>query len=97
MKGKGLVLYNVVDDSEEGIVIEEGDVRVNVFMPGKEKIVMKSNVSIDGGKVFKTKMDINPYRCAPAPSPPCRPRRGAVVPSDRCPPPQPVKRIRLRK
>mmetsp|Transcript_28749 Transcript_28749/g.62977 ORF Transcript_28749/g.62977 Transcript_28749/m.62977 type:complete len:534 (-) Transcript_28749:321-1922(-) len=61
VKGKGLVLYNVVDDSEEGIVLEDGDVRVNVFMPGKEKIVMKSNVSIDGGKVFKTKMDINPY------------------------------------
>jgi hypothetical protein len=57
-----LVLYNVVDDSKEGICLADGDVRVNVYMPGRDKIVMKSNVSIDGGKVFKTKMDINPYR-----------------------------------
>lgn len=61
VKGEGLILYNVVDDSEEGLCLEEGDVRVNVYMPEKEKLVMKSNVSIDGGKVFKTKMDINPF------------------------------------
>mmetsp|Transcript_28372 Transcript_28372/g.47615 ORF Transcript_28372/g.47615 Transcript_28372/m.47615 type:complete len:541 (-) Transcript_28372:459-2081(-) len=61
VRGKGLVLYNVVDDSEEGICLADGDVRVNVYMPGRDKIVMKSNVCIDGGKVFKTKMDVNPY------------------------------------
>mmetsp|Transcript_9249 Transcript_9249/g.12526 ORF Transcript_9249/g.12526 Transcript_9249/m.12526 type:complete len:555 (-) Transcript_9249:322-1986(-) len=61
IKAKGCVLYNVVDDSEEGLELEDGTVMVNVFMPGEDKLIMKSTIDTDGGKVFKTKMDCNPF------------------------------------
>ena len=55
VKGKGVVLYNVVHDGD--LVLEDGEVVTNVFVPGQEKLVMKSTTATDGGKVFKTKMD----------------------------------------
>jgi hypothetical protein len=59
--GKNCIVYNVVDDSEEGLVLPEGTVLTNVFMPGQPKLVMQSTIDTDGGKVFKTKLDANPY------------------------------------
>ncbi|EKX34779.1 hypothetical protein GUITHDRAFT_119090 [Guillardia theta CCMP2712] len=57
--GKNCILYNVVDDSEEGIVMEDGEVRADVFIPGKEKIVLRSRLDVDGGKAWKVKLDQN--------------------------------------
>lgn len=59
--GKNCIVYNVVDESEEGLVLPEGTVLTNVFMPGQPKLVMQSTVTTDGGTVFKTKLDANPY------------------------------------
>jgi len=55
VKGKGVVLYNVAHDGD--LVLEDGEVVTNVFIPGQEKLVMKSTTSTDGGKVFKKQMD----------------------------------------
>ena len=49
--GKNCIVYNVVDESEEGLVLPEGTVLTNVFMPGQPKLVMQSTVTTDGGTV----------------------------------------------
>merc|ERR1712003_231568 len=61
--GKGFLLYNVVDDSEEGIVMSEGEVRADVFIPGhKGKISMRTNyLKLDSGKNWKVQVDGNEY------------------------------------
>lgn len=50
---KGSILYNVVDDSEEGVVVGEGEVRVGVFDKLGGQSVVNSSLAIDGGKVWK--------------------------------------------
>jgi len=57
--GKGSVVYNVVDTSEEGLVLAENEVRVGVFTTkeGHAYFEMRSNVAeIDGGKAFKERV-----------------------------------------
>ena len=54
-------MYNVVDDSEDGLVLPDGTVMTNVFMESGEKLVQCSSTTTDGGKVFKVKMTPNPY------------------------------------
>eukprot|EP00518_Triparma_eleuthera_P020152 CAMPEP_0197545482 /NCGR_PEP_ID=MMETSP1320-20131121/505_1 /TAXON_ID=91990 /ORGANISM="Bolidomonas sp., Strain RCC2347" /LENGTH=534 /DNA_ID=CAMNT_0043104997 /DNA_START=27 /DNA_END=1631 /DNA_ORIENTATION=+ len=49
----GSILYNVVDDTDEGIELKEGDVLVGVFDNQGNFTNVKSNISIDGGKVWK--------------------------------------------
>ena len=49
----GSILYNVVDDTDEGIDVKEGDVLVGVFDNQGNFMNVKSNISIDGGKVWK--------------------------------------------
>lgn len=49
----GSILYNVVDDTDEGIDLKEGDVLVGVFDNQGNFMNVKSNISIDGGKVWK--------------------------------------------
>ena len=46
---RGSILYNVVDDSEEGIVLEENEVRVGVFSADGTQLIVKSSTTIDGG------------------------------------------------
>ena len=54
IKAHNCIIYNVVDDSEEGLVLADGTVYTNVFVPGQAKpLVQTSSVSTDGGKVFK--------------------------------------------
>ena len=61
VKATNCVVYNVVDDSEEGLVLPDGAVVTNVFMPGgAPKLVQTSSTTTDGGKVFKVKMSQNP-------------------------------------
>lgn len=54
---KGALAYNILDNSEEGIVLNENEVRVGVFTGNDEKpyFEMRSKWDeFDGGKVFKT-------------------------------------------
>lgn len=47
--GRGSILYNLVDSSEEGIRLEEGEVRVGVFSADASQTVISSSTHIDGG------------------------------------------------
>lgn len=57
--GKGAILYNLVDDSEEGIVAQEGDVFVSVMEESGEAMLLKSKITIDGGKAWKDTLEMN--------------------------------------
>ena len=57
--GSGGILYNVVDDSEDGIVLTEGDVRADIITGSGEKVSMKTNLSQDSGKAWKITLDGN--------------------------------------
>ena len=48
----GSIIYNVIDDSEEGLVVEAGQVLAGVFRDDGSQIVVKSLNSIDGGKYY---------------------------------------------
>ncbi|KAL1522527.1 hypothetical protein AB1Y20_017514 [Prymnesium parvum] len=54
--GKGGLLYNVVNNA--GTLACDA-VRADVFMPGGTQLEMKSSLAIDGGKVWKEKLDMN--------------------------------------
>jgi len=56
---KNCILYNVIDDSEDGIVMPDGGVRADVFMPGHDKVVIKSTMETDGGKAWKVCVEGN--------------------------------------
>lgn len=59
---RGSVAYNLVDNSDEGIVLGEDEVRVGVFTLDAESnyFEMRSNVATtDSGKVFKEKVHSN--------------------------------------
>ena len=62
IRASNAIIYNVVDDSDDGLILPDGQVYTNVFMPkSKEKLTMTSTVSQCGGKVFKIKMATNPH------------------------------------
>ena len=51
--GKGAVMYNVVDDSEEGLVLANGEVLVGVFDAAGKQQRMESSFENDGGVWWK--------------------------------------------
>merc|ERR1712216_471211 len=53
IKATNCILYNVVDDSAEGLSLPDGTVRADVFMPGAAKLVVVSTMDTDGGKAWK--------------------------------------------
>eukprot|EP00929_Paragymnodinium_shiwhaense_P005307 TRINITY_DN10705_c0_g1_i2.p1 TRINITY_DN10705_c0_g1~~TRINITY_DN10705_c0_g1_i2.p1 ORF type:complete len:527 (-),score=150.27 TRINITY_DN10705_c0_g1_i2:226-1806(-) len=56
---KGAIAYNIVDDTEDGISLNENEVRVGVFTTKADTpyFEMKSNIAeVDGGKAFKEKV-----------------------------------------
>jgi len=55
------IAYNVVDDSDGGLVLDAGDVVTDVFLEDGTKIRQKSNLAHDGGKVWKVALDANRY------------------------------------
>jgi len=62
--GKGLVLYNVCDDSEEGLVYPDDSVRADVFLADVPKVTMRSSLSNpahDGGKAWKETLEGNTH------------------------------------
>ena len=48
-----------MDDSDEGIVVGEGDVRVSVMNENGNDMVVKSNLSVCGGKSWKSIVEDN--------------------------------------
>lgn len=58
--GKGAILYNLIDDSPEGIVAEAGQVIVAVTVEDGASTMLKSRMDIDGGTAWKIKLDENP-------------------------------------
>ncbi len=59
--GKNSILYNLIDDSEEGIVAAEGDVIVSVTEESGEMMELRSKHSICGGKAWKEKVAGNSH------------------------------------
>lgn len=51
--GKSAIAYNVVDDSDEGLVLEDGDVVTDVTQPDGSTLRQKSRIDVDGGKAWK--------------------------------------------
>jgi len=60
--GKGSIAYNVIDTSEEGLVLAENEVRVGVCTLDDERpyLQMSSSAETDGGKAWKEKVHGNP-------------------------------------
>jgi len=56
---KGSILYNIVDESDEGIVVGEGDVRVSVMNENGNDMVVKSKLSVCGGHSWKSIVEDN--------------------------------------
>lgn len=59
IKAKNCLIYNVADDSEEGINLEDGTVLAGVFLPGGEKMIIRSKLDVDGGKFWKEVLECN--------------------------------------
>jgi len=57
--GKGAVLYNLVSESEEGIVAGDGEVIVSVSDVSGSSMLLKSKTNICGGDAWKVKLDGN--------------------------------------
>lgn len=57
--GKGAIIYNVVDESGEGIVAADGEVIVAVSEESGDSMLLKSRMDIDGGQAWKRKLDMN--------------------------------------
>jgi hypothetical protein len=57
--GKGSILYNLIDTSDEGIVAAPGEVIVAVNDESGDSMLLKSHMDIDGGKAWKIKLDMN--------------------------------------
>jgi len=59
--GRGCVLYNVVDDSDSGIVLEDGQVLVGVVGDDGKQMLVRSTTSTDGGTSWKTAVEGNSH------------------------------------
>mmetsp|Transcript_37506 Transcript_37506/g.120314 ORF Transcript_37506/g.120314 Transcript_37506/m.120314 type:complete len:510 (+) Transcript_37506:1454-2983(+) len=58
--GKGAVAYNVLEENGE-LVLADGEVLTDVFMPDGSKVRQRSRIDIDGGKAWKTTIEGNPF------------------------------------
>ena len=56
---KNCILYNIIDESDEGIVASEGDVIVAVTEEDGKMMQLRSKHSICGGKAWKQKVEGN--------------------------------------
>lgn len=56
---KNCILYNIIDDSEEGIVASEGDVIVSVTDEDGNMMELRSKHTICGGQAWKEKVEGN--------------------------------------
>jgi hypothetical protein len=56
----GSVIYNIVDDSTEGLDVNNGQVLAGVFSPDGSQMLMKSTTNIDGGRAWERQLEWNP-------------------------------------
>ena len=56
----GCIIYNIIDESDYGIDLSEGQVLAGVFTDDGSQLVMKSATTIDGGKAWEQKLEWNP-------------------------------------
>jgi len=59
--GKGCIIYNVVNDSENGIVLNDGDILVGVIDNDGRQILIESHINTDGGNQWKSIVKNNPH------------------------------------
>jgi hypothetical protein len=57
--GPGAILYNILDDSDEGVTAQAGEVMVAVTDETGAATRLCSRMDIDGGKAWKIKLDMN--------------------------------------
>ncbi len=57
--GKGAVLYNLVSESEEGIIAEDGDVIVSVSDVNGLSMLLKSKIDVCGCNAWKKLLNGN--------------------------------------
>jgi hypothetical protein len=57
--GPGAILYNILDDSDEGVTAKAGEVMVAVTDETGASTRLCSRMDIDGGKAWKIKLDMN--------------------------------------
>lgn len=56
----GSIIYNIVDDSDFGLELSEGQVLAGVFTDEGNQLVIRSATTIDGGKAWEEKLEWNP-------------------------------------
>ena len=61
VQADGAILYNVVDDSDNGVVLGEGDVRADIVTVSGKKITMLTNLKQDSGKAWKVLLEGNTH------------------------------------
>ena len=57
--GKNSLAYNVLEENE--LILEDGEVVTDIFMPDGSKIRQRSHIDVDGGTAWKLKLDNNIY------------------------------------
>lgn len=55
----GSIIYNVIDTSDAGLDVAAGDVLAGVFKEDESQVVVRSHMSIDGGRAWETKVGGN--------------------------------------
>lgn len=56
----GSIIYNIVDDSGEGLDVSHGQVLAGVFSSDGSQMLMKSSTHIDGGRAWEQRLEWNP-------------------------------------
>jgi hypothetical protein len=56
----GCIIYNIIDESEDGLDLNHGQVLAGVFSDDGSQLVMRSTTTIDGGKAWKQELEWNP-------------------------------------
>jgi hypothetical protein len=57
--GEGAILYNLIDESDEGITAAAGEIKVAVTEESGKSMTLTSRMDIDGGEAWKQKLDAN--------------------------------------
>ena len=56
----GCIIYNVIDESQDGLDLIHGQVLAGVFTDDGNQLVIRSDTTIDGGKAWKEELEWNP-------------------------------------
>mmetsp|Transcript_12720 Transcript_12720/g.13148 ORF Transcript_12720/g.13148 Transcript_12720/m.13148 type:complete len:650 (-) Transcript_12720:75-2024(-) len=56
----GCIIYNIIDESEEGLDLNHGQILAGVFSDDGTQLIMRSTTTIDGGKVWQKELEWNP-------------------------------------